>query len=153
MFTVSWSGMEYIWVLHSSASLCSTDFTLIVVQCAKAACADQAFVCLFTEAWLPWNGICGTECGRAVNGLEADAALPHVVTQFRLTFHLLNIVSLMIHSCLLLEELSWQMHLFKDICPSQEDWGLLWPSKVSHDLWILCLDNYLPLILNVQVSL
>lgn len=42
--------------------------------------------------------------------------------QFRLTFHLVNNVSLAICSCLQLQKSAWQLHLLRRICPSQ-GWG------------------------------
>lgn len=74
--------------------------------------------------------------------------------QFRLTFHLVNNVSLAIWSCLRLQKSAWQLHLLRCICPSQ-GWGcgcaFALPIKRfcwSARMWLLALITNLALILN-----
>lgn len=50
---------------------------------------------------------------------------PHgdpVGMQFRLTFHLVSIVSLTIRLCLLLQKSAWQLHFLRSVCP-RHCWG------------------------------
>lgn len=104
----------------------------LLAQCPKAAAVlIRLLFCLFrSEAGMKWD--LWTESGDwSWGGQLVDQAmmklpsLPHgnpVEMQFRLTFHLVNNVSLTIWTTLLPQKSSWQLHLLGLVCPNQ-DWS------------------------------
>lgn len=143
-------------------------------QCAKAAAVLIGLLfCLFRSvAGMKWD-LWTVSGGWSWGGQPVDQTMmrlpssPHgdpVEMQFRLTFHLVNNVSLTIWSCLPPQKSTWQLHLSRLVCPNQ-GWGCgcaftlsikrfpwsawVWPSaliKTCHWFWMaICQSNLDPL--------
>lgn len=106
----------------------------------------SGFCFAFSEAWLAWNGICGQRRG-AGHGEGSrwtrrwwGCHLRHMGIlrrcSFRLTFHLLNNVSLTICSSVLFQISTRQMHLVRLVSPNQGCASIKWIFR-SARMWPL----------------
>lgn len=131
-------------------------------QYAKAAAVLIGLLsCLFRSVagmkWDLWAGSWGWSWGRQLvdQTMMKLPSLPHgnpVEMQFRLTFHLVNNVSLTIWPCLLLEKSAWQLHLLRRICPDQGR-GLWLCICLAHQAIILVSMSVTPTLIRILPSI